>query len=578
MRWSEWRALMSGYVAPHRRLLVLLGFATLIGTALQVATPQAVRVFIDRATSSDRSPVGLLAVLYIMAVIAQQAFRVLSSWLGEQLGWLATNELRVDLLAHCLELDPDFHVTHSPGELIERIDGDVNGLSTFFAQFVLTVVTSMLLLVFVLGIVWLEHPLAGAAFTVFAAAAIAAMASTRKVAAPAWGRAREASGLLYGFLEERLAGTVDLRSSNAEAHTLRGFYGLARDRTWISTRARLMDAIGWAANGWITAASNALAFVVPAVLVGRGDLTIGGAFVLYFYAQLLMQPLNDVTHQVEQLQQAIAGGRRVVALLALAPNMVDGPGAPLPAGALSVELRDVGFGYTDDPDVLTDLNLLVPAGGVLGVVGRTGSGKSSVARLIVRLHDPRRGVVEVGGVDARALHRAELRRRVTLVTQDVHVLAATVRENLTLFDDTVADDALHAAIDTLGLRRWLDRLPAGLDTALGEGGIGLSAGEAQLLAFARAFLLDPSVVVLDEASSRLDPATEAMLEGAIDGLLIGRTAIVIAHRLATLDRCDAICVLEGGRVLEYGPRAALVADPDSHFSELLRVGLDAGRA
>jgi ATP-binding cassette subfamily B protein len=281
-----------------------------------------------------------------------------------------------------------------------------------------------------------------------------------------------------------------------------------------------------------------------------------------------------VSRQVEQLQVAIAGGRRVLALLALTSEVVDGDGAPLPSGPLAVAFDHVGFGYGADPDVLHDVSFAIAPGEVLGVVGRTGSGKSSLAKLLVRLHDPRAGHVSVGGADIRTLRRSELRNRVALVTQEVRVMRASVRDNLTLFDPSIDDAAIEAAIHQLGLGSWFAALPDGLDTLVREGGAGLSAGESQLLSFGRAFLADPAVVILDEASSRLDPATEVILEQAVDHLLEGRTAIVIAHRLSTLERCGSVCVLDHGRVVEYGDRATLAADASSRFGLMLRAGLD----
>jgi ABC-type multidrug transport system fused ATPase/permease subunit len=570
---GAWGRLLSAYVLPHRGRVAVLAAAVVASTAFEVAAPQVVRVFIDRATRPTGGPLLLVAVAYVVAVLLQQALRVAATWLGEQVGWLATNELRADLLAHVLQLDAEFHATHTPGELIERIDGDVNGLSTFFSGFVITVTASLLLLVGVVAVVWVRTPAAGPVLAVFAVVAVVSVVAVRRLAAPAWTVARERSALLHGFIEERLAGTVDLRSSRAEAHTLRGFYDLARDRLWAVSRARVLDGVAWIANTWVIAAANAIAFCVPAVLVSRGQLTLGGAFALYFYAQLVVQPLHLLGQQVEELQQAIAGGRRVADLLAIRPVMHDGDGPDLPPGPLGVALRGVTFGYGEGDDVLHEVDLDLAPGRVLGLVGRTASGKSTIARLLVRLHDVRAGAVLVGGADVRTLRRADLRRRVVLVTQDVHVLSATVRDNLTLFDPSVPDEAVLHAVTALGLDPWLRRLPAGLDTSLGDGGLGLAAGEAQLLALGRAFLVDPSVVILDEASSRLDPATEALLEDAVDRLLVGRTGIVIAHRLATLDRCDEVGVLEHGRLVEHGPRPALAADPTSRFAALLRAGL-----
>ncbi len=574
MRWGEWRRLVATYLRPHRALVAQLGVVLFASIGLQIATPQVVRVFIDRATAPTEASLGWLTALYLGAVLLQQVFRVITAWLSEVIGWLTTNELRADLMAHCLGLDPSFHRENPPGALIERIDGDLNGLSVFFAEFLLNVVGNLLLLVGVIAVVWVQSAQAGGALAGFAVVALGILVSVRRVSAKAWGRSRAASAELYGFLEERLAGTEDIRSSRAEAFTMRGFYARARDRLWTTSRARQVDAIPSSANSTIASAGNAVAFAMPAYLVGRGQLTIGAAFAMYFYTQVLLQPLTNVSRQVEQLQQAIAGGRRVLELLAITSAVVDGDRTELPDGPLAVEFAHVGFGYGADPNVVHDVTLRVAPGEVIGLVGRTGSGKSSLAKLLVRLYDVREGSIEVGGIDLRTLTRHALRERVALVTQDVHVLRASVRDNLTLFDASITDAAIEEAIEHLGLGSWFAALPDGLDTVVSEGGAGMSAGESQLLSFGRAFLANPSVVILDEASSRLDPATEAILEHAVDTLLTGRTGIVIAHRLRTLDRCDTVCVLDHGRIVEHGNRDALAADDTTRFGALLRAGLD----
>jgi len=256
----------------------------------------------------------------------------------------------------------------------------------------------------------------------------------------------------------------------------------------------------------------------------------------------------------------------------------DGPGAALPPGPPALRFDDVSFGYDDESEALAlrDLSFDLLPGRVLGVLGRTGSGKTTLARLVTRLYDPRAGAIRLGGVDLRDLRLADLRQRVGLVTQDVQLFGATVRDNLTLFAEGVADERILRALSDLGLTEWYESLPHGLDTEIAAGA--LSAGQAQLLALARVFLRDPSLIVLDEASSRLDPATERLLERAIDRLFEGRSAIVIAHRLATVQRADDILVLDGGRAVEYGPRMSLAADPTSHYARLLRVGLEASSA
>jgi len=252
--------------------------------------------------------------------------------------------------------------------------------------------------------------------------------------------------------------------------------------------------------------------------------------------------------------------------------VVDGLAA-LPTGALGVELDGVSFGY-DAELVLRDVSVRIEPGRVLGILGRTGSGKTTLARLLVRFYDPTSGAVRLGGVDLRDAALDSVRSHATLVSQDVQLFSASIRDNLTLFDRRIDDSQLTDVLARVGLGSWLRAQPGTdpLGAEMTSGG--LSAGEAQLLAFARVFLRDPGLVVLDEASSRLDPVTERHVERAIDALLANRTAIVIAHRLATVDRCDEILMLEDGRVAEYGSRAALASDPGSRFAQLLRIGLE----
>jgi ATP-binding cassette subfamily B protein len=255
----------------------------------------------------------------------------------------------------------------------------------------------------------------------------------------------------------------------------------------------------------------------------------------------------------------------------------NGGGQALPPGPLAVELDGVSFAYEartaeGAEPVLRDVSFRIEPGELLGLLGRTGSGKTTVSRLLFRLHDPQAGAVRLGGVDLRDAELDAVRVRIGLVTQDVQLFQGTLRDNVTLFDDSVPDPRLTAVFAELGLEAWLRALPNGLDTPLGAEGRGLSAGESQLVALARVFLKDPGLVILDEASSRLDPATERLLEGALTRLLAGRTGVVIAHRLATVERADTVLILDRGRVAESGRPADLARDPESHFARLLRAG------
>jgi ATP-binding cassette subfamily B protein len=287
---------------------------------------------------------------------------------------------------------------------------------------------------------------------------------------------------------------------------------------------------------------------------------------------MLRDPIERLSRQMNSFQQATGGIVRVRGLLATAARVADGHGATISDGALSIELDGVSFAYEAAP-VLRDVAFRVEPGEVLGLLGRTGAGKTTIARLLFRLHDPTAGVVRLGGTDVREARLDAVRGRVGLVTQDVQLFQGTLRENVALFDRSVPDARLRQVFAELGLDEWLCALPAGLDTPLGAGARGLSAGEAQLVALARVFLKDPGLVVLDEASSRLDPHTERLLARAVRRLLDGRTGVVIAHRLATVARADRILILDDGRVAELGRRADLERDPTSRFARLLRAGM-----
>ena len=244
---------------------------------------------------------------------------------------------------------------------------------------------------------------------------------------------------------------------------------------------------------------------------------------------------------------------------------------------MAVEFDNVTFGYDDEKDneiILHNVNFTLEAGKVLGLLGRTGAGKTTISRLLFRLYDINDGQIRLGGIDLKQATLAQIRHHVGIVTQDVQIFRASVRDNLTFFDATIADERILEVLSDLGMDKWLNNLEKGLDTMMESGGKSISAGEGQLLAFTRVFLRNPGLVILDEASSRLDPATEQLIERAVDKLLTNRTGIIIAHRLKTVQRADNILILEDGRVKEWGDRVALTADPNSHFAQLLKTGLE----
>ncbi len=569
-----WR-LLARYLRPYWPWMGLLAAILCATIGVRVAAPLVASRFIDRATSGGAPhDLMVLALLTMGLALLGQGLAVAETYVAENVSWAATNALRADLVAHVLRLDATFHTAHTPGELIERVDGDVATLARFFSRFVVYVLGNGLLVVGMLGLLYHVDWRIGLGLSAFVALALIAMLRIRAVATPSWAAERQASADFYGFLGEYLAGLEDIRSSGAAAFVLRRCAEVMR--SWLAAiiKAQMRGYAMLATTQGLIALGTAVAFALSAMLFKAGTLTIGTVYLVFQYTEMLRQPTEQIRREVQEMQQADASMGRVESLLRTAPRLVDGPGLALPSGSLAVELEGVSFGYVDDALVLRDVSARLEPGRVLGIVGRTGSGKTTLTRLLARFYDPLAGVVRLGGVDLRAVRLAAVRARIGLVTQEVHLFSASVRDNLTLFDDGVPDERIGDVLDSLGLAGWLHELPHGLDTPLGPGGIGLSAGQAQVLACARILLRDPDVVILDEPSSRLDPATERLLHAALGRLLEGRTGIIVAHRPATIAYADDILVLEAGQVREYGPRIALAADPTSRFAGLLRLAAE----
>jgi ATP-binding cassette, subfamily B, bacterial len=594
------RNLLLGYLRPQWPQVLLLAVLLLSGIGLELLNPQILRGFIDTAAQGGAiAQLTRAALLFIGVALIQQLVTVVATYLSQSVGWTATNALRSDLLAHCLGLDMAFHKAHTPGELIERVDGDVTALATFFAQFVILVLGNVLLLIGVLALLFREDWRVGAALTLFTLIALVLLRRSSEFAIPALIEERAASATLFGFLEERLDGLDDIRANGAGAHVLRGFRRVAHDLYEKAWRAGVRGAALYGVVAALFGLGYGLALGMGAYLYYAGTITIGTVYLFFQYTELLRRPLEDISDQLREFQKASAGVGRIRQLAAIAPTVLDGVGADFPPGALEVVFDRVTFEYDDErrtanderPNgverehsslvirrsserVLDDISFTIAPGRTLGILGRTGSGKTTLTRLLFRLYDLSGGSIRLGGVDLRAARLSELRTRVGIVTQDVQLFQASIRDNLTLFDRSIGDARIMNMLEQLGLADWVATLQNGLDTELGPGGGGLSAGEAQLLAFARVFLQDPGLVILDEASSRLDPATERLIERAVDRLLQGRTGIIIAHRLATVQRADEILILERGRIIEHGPREQLADTPDSHFATLLRAGME----
>ncbi|WP_136607817.1 ABC transporter ATP-binding protein [Paenibacillus dokdonensis] len=561
------------YLRPVKGRLLILLILLLASTGAQLVNPQIVQRFIDTAVDNGVvSSLLVLAGIYLIFAVFNQVLTVAISYLGNDVSWRATNQLRGDLLKHCLRLDMRFHNMKTPGEMIERIDGDVTNMSNFFAMFIIKVIGSFVLLAGILSFMFTMNWPIATVMTVFTLASIGAMVFIRDLGVKSSKDERGASAALFGFIEERIAGIEDVQANGNVPYVMNRFHRAMRTVFLKGRKAWMLRVIPWNTTVVLFAIAVTVVLLLGVHYYLTKQITLGTLFLIYQYTQMLNDPIEQLGDQVQEFQKAKSGMMRSQELLANRSEIVEGNETTLPDGALGLEFDHVNFSYNPDKPVLHDITFSVRPGERLGIIGRTGSGKSSLSRVLLRLYNINSGVIRVGGTDIQELKLEALYRRVGMVTQDVQLFDGSLRDNLTLFDGSISDDYILETTGGLGLKQWIDSLPEGLDTHLKAGGASLSAGEAQLFALTRVFLTQPSLVILDEPSSRLDAATEAMLQSAVDQLMMKCTGIVIAHRLSTLEQVDHIMVLGDGKILELGEREVLAKDPSSHYAQLLITG------
>ncbi|WP_458126704.1 ABC transporter ATP-binding protein [Paenibacillus sp. Z3-2] len=561
------------YLKPVKGRLTVLLIMLLTSTGLQLVNPQIIKRFIDTAASGGvLTNLIQLAGLFLVVAVINQLITVAVSYLGNDVAWRATNQLRGDLLKHCLRLDMRFHNVKTPGEMIERVDGDVTSISNFFAMFIVQVIGSFVLLAGILGFMFSVNVPIALVMTVFTLLSILFMVFIRNLGVDSSKNERAASASLFGLIEERIAGIEDVQANGHVPYVMNRFYRTMRTVFRKGRKAWLLRVIPWNTTVVLFALAVTAVLLLGVHYYMEGLISIGTLFLIYQYTQMLNDPIEMLGDQVQEFQKAKSGMLRSRELLSMQSVIEEGTEEQLPEGPLGLEFSQVHFSYNQDKPVLQDINFAIKPGERLGIIGRTGSGKSSLSRVLLRLYNLDRGTIRVGGKDITKLSLPALYRRVGMVTQDVQLFDGTLRDNLTLFNGDVSDYMIKETTDRLGLSQWIDSQPAGLDTYLTAGGASLSAGEAQLFALTRVFLTEPSLVILDEPSSRLDAATEAMLQSAIDQLMKQSTGVIIAHRLATLEKVDRIMVLGDGKVLEFGAREELASNPASHYARLLITG------
>jgi len=598
---SEYAVLLRQHLSPLKSRFCWLVIFMAISILLSLLSPQVLRFFIDVATNKleagkdflrsflfplaewlGQDPLVAAALLFIFLSMAGQLVWLVTSYLSQDIGWKTTNQIRGDLAQHCLSLDMNFHHQKTPGEMVERVDGDTTALATFFSALVIDVFGGGIRLGLILLMVFLEDWRIGSAMTIFTAISMYVFNLTRSVAVPIYAAEREGYAKLFGFIEERLGGIEDIRTNGGVPYTMRRFFKVIQEVFQLNLRSDIIGQLLRSLTRALFALGYALAMGICIWLYQNNLFTLGSIVLILAYMRQLQGPLDTISRRINELQHATAGMKRIEELYHTKSSLKDGTQSLTPQSEASrhadatpaISFNQVTFGYVKDEIVLNNVSFELDEGKVLGLLGRTGSGKTTITRLLFRLYEANQGQIQIAGVPIQNLKQSDLRQYIGLVTQDVQLFNATVRQNLTLFDDQISSEKIISVIDNLGLTSWYQSLPEGLDSMLSTGGSGLSAGEAQLLAFTRIFLKNPAIIVLDEPSSRLDPATEARIDLALQKLLQDRTSIIIAHRLGTLQRVDEIMILEDGHIREYGDRHSLVADPQSRFSQLLSTGLE----
>src|SRR5687767_7662110 len=411
--------LLSQHIRPQKGRFILLSILLLGSIGLRIFAPQIMRSFIDSAMAGEAlQTLTTTALAFIGVALLQQVISVSVTYVGENVAWTATNALRAELAWHALNLDMRFHNDHTPGELIERIDGDVTELATFFSQFALNLVSNGLLLVGILVALFIEDWRAGLAFTVFSFTTIIVLGRLKDIAVPHQKARREAEAQLYGFVEEQLAGTEDIRSSGAVDYSIRELF---RHQGIILSHNRKAHFKRWIienAMGLALTTGTLLALTSGYRLFTAGLITIGTVYLFVHYINLLEEPFWAMTHEIESFQTIGACVERLTEFHNFKREVLGGDGAEISSHPLSLAFEDVTFSYNGEDHVLNDLSFNLKPGSILGLLGRTGSGKTTIGRLIFRLYDVNSGSIKINGTNLREAQLESLRRNISIVTQD----------------------------------------------------------------------------------------------------------------------------------------------------------------
>ena len=535
----------------------------LISTVGRVVVPFVVQQTTDRGILGESGPdVGLVVRLVLLAACGVALTAVTSYFVNVRLfraseSGLAT--LRITAFRHIHDLSMLTQNTERRGSLVSRVTSDVDTISMFvqFGGLMLIVSLGQLTLATVLMVIY--SPILAAVVWVCFVPLFFLIRRFQGIVGRAFTLVRERVGELLGAVSESVVGAATIRAYGVEDRTAARIDTAIENHRSAAVSAQIKAVAAFTSGQLVSGLTTAVVIVVGTVLAVHGQLSLGGLLAFLFLVQLFTQPVQTATEILNEMQNAVAGWRRVIAVIDTPADVADPEeGQSLPRGPITVVFDGVGFTYPGGEPVLHQIDLQIAPRSRIAIVGETGSGKSTLAKLLTRLMDPTLGSVQIDGVDLRDVRFSSLRSRVVLVPQEGFLFDASLLDNIRFGKPAATDEDVRLALTELGLDTWLDGLPQGLLTQVGQRGESLSAGERQLVALARAYLADPDLLVLDEATSAVDPATEVRVQRALDSLTRGRTSIAIAHRLSTAEAADEVIVVDKGRMVERGSHHELV--------------------
>jgi ABC-type multidrug transport system fused ATPase/permease subunit len=553
---------------PYRARTGLMMVALVLGTAAGLAPAPLAKEAIDRGiTQGDTQALTVIVVLFVISALVVWVTAFAQTYLTNWVGQRALQDLRLDVFRHLQEMPVGFYERRPAGVLISRLTNDVEALEQMVTDAVTTLFQASLTLVGSIVILLLfDVQLALLTFIIFPIMAVGSFAF-RLASADAFGRTRETIGALTAYLQESLSGIRVLKSFAQEPRHLGRFAALNAENRAANMTTVNLNAAYFPAVEWVSSVATVGILLYGGHQVLDGDVTVG--VLVGFIAALngFFDPISQLSQVYTTYQSGMAALDKIFALLDEQPDLVDAPDAvelPRPLRG-EIAFEDVTFAYSTaegTKTALEDVSLHVPPGQTVALVGATGAGKSTLAKLAARFYDPTSGAITVDGYDLRHVTMKSLRSQMGIVPQEGFLFSGTLRDNIAfgIADGDAVDDAiLERACRAVGAWDFVQRLEHGLDTEIGERGVQLSAGQRQLVAFARALVADPRILVLDEATSNVDLHTETIIEEGLRRLLAGRTAIVIAHRLSTIRQAGRIVVLEGGQIVESGTHDELIA-------------------